>query len=352
MNESLAQQLSAYHDGELTVAERAELERQLAASPEGRHALASLRRLSDAVQQVPRPTVDAAFTADVMARLVRPPVVQPTTTAPRANARGTRQWLAVFSAAAAAVLLAVIFMPQGNQQPNQEVAHVEPAALQTANSALNPTEAVSSTGAQQTAAVVAQPTMTTSQADFEFVADLRKAQPGELVDALKRTGGKVAVVHLVVVDLQPGFDSLQVLLAEHKIGPSSGGKTHAAQTHVAVLVKANETELDDVLRGLKYQPQFVAAAVEPAHETDAISHLADTRMTGRGQLPLSDETELKQLGVEAASTVEIAKRLPAPGRISRAPGSLPANTLGNNDGQKPEERKVLFVLTQGALPGR
>lgn len=349
MDEALRERLSAYHDSELTAAERLEVEQLLASSAAARRELETLQRVSTLMRQTRRPAAPVGLATSVVAAIdSTTPATSTTTARPLTQTTAAwRKWIAGALVAAALLLVAVVFN-SGNSEP-------DPGQSQLAQSGTQPGEAqrtsVTPSGSQNSQDTQVPPVAVAAEGpvEYEYVADLRKSQPGDLIEAIKKTGSHVSVVHLVVVDLQPGLEKLQVLLAEHNIADTGSNKTTNPQTHVAVLVKATDPELADVLRRLKFQQDFVAAAVESTTNNSELGKLADTKLPKAGQVAVSDPTELQKLGVHPAQPQEIARRLPPPGTRIRAPGTLPANTQGDNDGQKVPERKVLFVLTEGQI---
>lgn len=101
------EQLTAYLDGELSVAERANVEAWLARDPEARRVLDELRRTSAAVQGLPRERVPGDFAAGVMARLERESLLGATLrmdgAAPTASPRPA--WLRPLAMAASLLLV-------------------------------------------------------------------------------------------------------------------------------------------------------------------------------------------------------------------------------------------------------
>ena len=108
--------LSAYVDGELTANERAEIETQLASSPEWRAVLDELRTTRDAVRALPLVDAPDGF----WERQLSPTggqVLDLTAARGHRVHRPTRftRWAASATSAAAVVVLGVTFVPQNEQ---------------------------------------------------------------------------------------------------------------------------------------------------------------------------------------------------------------------------------------------
>jgi anti-sigma factor RsiW len=120
--------LSAYLDGELTDAERAQVETQLASSPEWRQELAEVRSARDAVRGLPERDAPAGFWDAVYAHVaadtddevnddVVVPIAVPITAAP-SHPRRHWAWIAASAAAVAAVVAIVVLPHRSEVSPN------------------------------------------------------------------------------------------------------------------------------------------------------------------------------------------------------------------------------------------
>jgi hypothetical protein len=100
------EQLSAYIDGELSAAERAELERHIPGCPECQEALGELRRVHDLLAALPMPKAPRSFALPLD---IRPPAhpAQPATqqTAPRRSRASLIQWTGAIAATIGLFLL-------------------------------------------------------------------------------------------------------------------------------------------------------------------------------------------------------------------------------------------------------
>ena len=116
--------LSAYLDGELTDAERAQVETQLESSPEWREELAEVRAAREALRGLPERDAPAGFWDAVYAHVaadtddeVDDDVVVPITAAP-SHPRRRWAWIAASAAAVAAVVAIVVLPHRSEVSPN------------------------------------------------------------------------------------------------------------------------------------------------------------------------------------------------------------------------------------------
>jgi hypothetical protein len=100
------EQLSAYIDGELSAAERAELERHIPGCPECQEALGELRRVHDLLTALPMPKAPRSFALPLDTRLpARPGQPSPQQTATRRSRAGLIQWAGAIAATIGLFLL-------------------------------------------------------------------------------------------------------------------------------------------------------------------------------------------------------------------------------------------------------
>lgn len=124
-----AELLSAYLDGEVTDAERAQVEARLADDPAAAELLAELRGASESIRALPRDTVDGNFTADVLAALdgdSAAAAAASITPASRTESfwqrPGVRRGVGWACLAAAASFMLVVFQPPGEDAGEPRVA--------------------------------------------------------------------------------------------------------------------------------------------------------------------------------------------------------------------------------------
>ena len=100
------EQLSAYIDGELSAAERAELERHIPRCPECQEALGELRRVHDLLAALPMPKAPRSFALPLDTRLpARPAQSSPQQIATRRSRAGLIQWAGAIAATIGLFLL-------------------------------------------------------------------------------------------------------------------------------------------------------------------------------------------------------------------------------------------------------
>jgi hypothetical protein len=100
------EQLSAYIDGELSAAERAELERHIPGCPECQEALGELRRVHDLLVALPMPKAPRSFALPLDTRLpARPGQPASQQTATRRRRAGLIQWAGAIAATIGLFLL-------------------------------------------------------------------------------------------------------------------------------------------------------------------------------------------------------------------------------------------------------
>jgi hypothetical protein len=130
--------LSAYLDNELTLTERAEVERQLASELDAQRSLNELRAVRRTVKCLPTERAPATLAANVGRRLESLRNTPPAVAGPR-RGLNTRRWAWPLAAVAAALVIG-FFGIQPNAAPNgNEVAQVSPApAIETIAAATQP----------------------------------------------------------------------------------------------------------------------------------------------------------------------------------------------------------------------
>lgn len=327
--------ISAYHDGELTAAERAEAERLLASSPEARAELEAYRHVSSLLRESGRPTLDRDLTPVVM-QTIEQQMLLPTTTQPlRSQQADWKKWAAVVAAVAMCLIVVVgINMQRDPQLPvvvkNDPVKSIEVTPKPQDNNVT----IVKTTPDVKPIEVGIAP----EDLPLDVIENLKKAVPGKIVRYLKQSGKDVAVFHLMVLDVQPGLESLQMILSAQQI---SGSPEKNGQVGVmAVYVQANQDQMDKVIAELirEEQKQFVALAVQQPVKADDVEKLVKRQPSevASQQVPLK-LGQLTSLGVNPVQSEQIVAS--RNNRSSRAP-ALP-RALGGDDSPM---RKVLIVL--------
>lgn len=228
--------LSAYHDGELTAAERQEVERLLEDSPDARAELEDYRALSEMLRGMSAEPVPAGTRAAVMRRIERELLVPAALPVPSSRKSRRRLWVlaGLLTSAAAIVLVAVIADRNLSGKPdNRLVAAAKPGPRSEPAGSLPRLErslGSESAPAPMAREPVADENLAEKQADAAALASVSNAAvanslalgkdtaTGDVLSYLEqRSDGEVVVVQATVVDVRTALNSLQVLLAKNSI---------------------------------------------------------------------------------------------------------------------------------------
>jgi hypothetical protein len=278
--------ISAYHDGELTAAERGEVEQLLASSPEARAELDAYRRVSNLLREAGRPALQTDLTPLVMQQIKQQMSLPTTESRPTRRANWTR-WISI-AAVAAGLMVAVKLgwqaPPQAddvaklhNQNPSVPQIPINTVTPQPQNHDQNNSSLVANNATLKTSNPEVKPAeiqITASDIPLEVIENLKRANPGKIVRFLKQSGKDVAVFHLMVLDTKPGLESLQVILSAQQI---SGPKGQVGQAGVmAIYVEANQDQMDKVIAALQSeeQKQFIALAVQQLMKSKKSSRIS------------------------------------------------------------------------------
>lgn len=351
-DKSLNSLVSAYHDGELTAAERLEVESLLATSAEARAELEGYRRMSSLLREAGSPPSGIDLAPLVM-QTIGQQQVQPTRVTRPQERSITTPWTAI--AAVAAGLIAVVGLtwqmapnngPQvANRQPDKkpvpspviDTNDVKPetkTAVAVASQDVKPVapevKPEAKPGVQQVAA---------ADLPLDVIKNLKRVNPAKIVTYLSKSGKDVSVFHLMVLDTKPGLESLQLILSSQQIAaPKDGGEQSGV---MAVYVEANQNQLDKVIAELQReeQPQFVGLAVQQspvkAEELRKIVKSSATDVASQ-QVPLK-QGELTTLGVNPVQSEQMIAALKGRG------GRSVVAPLASNGDSNPI-RKLLIIL--------
>lgn len=117
--------LSAYVDGELTDAERAEVQRRLADDPRAQEFVDELRSIGEQMQALPKLTLGEDLRSTILQRAERTMLLgDDSQTTPRSRDNGSRRWLWAAMAVAATLLLS--FMLPTAEQDEESIASAKP----------------------------------------------------------------------------------------------------------------------------------------------------------------------------------------------------------------------------------
>jgi hypothetical protein len=228
--------LSAYHDGELTAAERQEVERLLEDSADARAELEDYRALSEMLRALPAEPVPAGTRAAVLRRIERELLLPaaPRVPVPRKPRRKLWVFAGLFTSAAAILLVAVIAERNRPGKPDDQLVAAADKAPRTES--VEHLSRLSRSLAAEAAPVSREPDSNemlakaktpTDAAGLASVSNAVAAKSlafgkdtatGDVLSYLEqRPDGEVVVVQATVVDVREALNSLQVLLAKNSI---------------------------------------------------------------------------------------------------------------------------------------
>ncbi len=344
--------LSAFHDGEITPAERAAAQQRLATSADARRELSELQQISSLLKEVPRDRLPYEFPQQVLQAIEREMLIplRPAESLEPARTSSSRRWIgaaAVLTSAAGLLLLVRALDDRAGRDvvPGQRLAGTQsvpeaPVGI-TADSAspmvaensvaLGRTRDLAVGAAGQNSVLANAPTNTFARARFsggasgdKFVLDqaaLRTADVGEVVRAIQQTeGDEVAVVFLTVVDRQEGLNGLQLLLTKnHFTQPEAKGKSDSvspsagdADEMQAVLVKSDAAQLTAALQQLGQEKYLQSLEVD---QPILLAQLDEAR---------GDRAVLAEKSISTDAKRENAKSLPnSASATRRAKSALP-----------------------------
>ena len=316
------ERLSAYHDGELSAADRAAVERELSDDPADRAVLAEYRRLSALLHALPADPVPAPIAGVLRDRLAEE--------RGRSAARRAARRIAA-AILAASVVAAVFFLPDDpvgtawlalneptavdrerlaevelrrqsspagppaglagrSERVEQELAFVpEPAApdavvAESLGDAVPPPGATSSDSArtERGAAGAAPP----AAPGFPFGPDAAESKAwavGDLIPLAAPDGG-VAVVYFQVLDARRARDEVELLLSRHRVAPRPAGPAgEASDGELAVLVVSPGANVAAALEELVRSDLVVAVEPRTPIPADAVA-VADRPAEADGEL--------------------------------------------------------------------
>lgn len=361
MNERSTEDLiSAYYDGELTPAERETVERLLETSAEARQTLDVYRALSGLMHELPQQRAPAEFADAVMRAAERRtlfPVAPGSAAALVARSASPRRrwnrrtlWVTAVTTSAAAMLLFMVKFT-AKQPPERSASEAPNPAIvmgwqqpgkRSAHPLANPddsaewsfpaqqdhdfeesehlTAAGPSTGAVAVSmALNKEITNGTLSRDGSVRQTLvlknpqQKIEVGKFVEALDTSGGKVAVVNMLVVDIQKGLNSLQVLLARNHIPEQSDADKSAVGGKDRTAKGANETSSNLVAIWVEAKNEQLSAVLEGLAQKDEILALQDDGSIDIAQLnqaaPVRTQSAAKQENLVTAANVSINRVL-------------------------------------------
>lgn len=386
--------LSAFHDGEITAAERAVVEQQLATSADARRELSEIKQVSALLKELPRDRLPSEFPQQVLQAIEREMLIpsQPTDAAETSAAKASRsrRWIsaAALLTSAAGLFLLVRALEDGAgrgvsddqrlassltmQSAPAEFAADSPMPMAVDGSRSLDRENEAAAGATSLGGFANRARVAGGENLYFDQSTLGDAEIGDVIRAIQRTeGDEVAVVYLTVVDRRPGLDNFQLLLTRNKIARSEGESepiasrlavpSEGADEMQAVLVKADAAQLETALEELRKEKYLRSL------EVDQPILLAELSEAPNGRAYAADKTisdsvkreEAKSLS-EAATSARRSKAAPADAiekKLTKAPAPAPADKPAgppakaseSRDAKEPFAKQYRFGLSSQAL---
>lgn len=325
------EKLSAWLDDELSLDERAEVEKLLAESPGLRQELEEMQRLSGRLKRLPVSQAPPELQQAVMRSIERETLLA-AADLPEV-ARGGRLVRLLTTAAGIALVVGGGIWFAGHN--GQQVVDADPNApeIVTINRDSGPNMQANKREVKMS---VELPTR-----QFEIDrAKLGEADIGDIVEAVRQDGESVSIVHLTVVDRQAGLESLRVLLAHEEI-PLDGSKEalpvgdKVGKGMVAVFVESKSDQLSRTIQQMAQKLQLEALSVSDALP---IAELDSDLRSELGIAASGDQSgTARAISVQEGSSLE--KMISESGSYSAGSESTGEST--SDDGAV----RVIFVLT-------
>ena len=377
--------LSAFYDGELSPAEADSLRKYVEATPDARRELDDFKRISQLLGELPGEKLGPEFRAQVMQTAEREMLI-PAAEATARRARSLKRlWpgLIALTASAAALVLGVWLVNRSNLNERGVRTSGSPVAATSgdASRAGTPAATAPSLAAKEgtrTAEIPAAPAgggflgggkaggiqqsfhagqQLAHNKELVIKQELDGAKVGDVVEALEKSGDRVSVVHLTVVDRQEGLDKLRVLLSDNgirddnaivlapkdnsndakgksakagvapKVAKEAGAKASApvGEQFICVVVEATTEQLTKALAELMEQEKFRELRYDAT--TVAVASLNDH---------LPPEARLEAL----ASDMVQSKKAPAESSLQDAESLQRSSATTQNEKPKAAQQKV------------
>jgi len=250
------ERLSAWLDDELTLNERAEVERLLAESPEFRRELTELEQVSALVKGLPNSGAPVELKASILRAIERDTLL-----AGAGSETGRSRWLVQILAAAAAVLAAGMVTWWGTtQRPEAQVAEAPPVRSFSSSPGISAANKPESDQALANASA-RQPGMDETTLNIPR-EQLDQVRIGDVIQAVEQNGDQVSVIRLTVVDRKAGAAALQVLLAREQIPVNESSDAGL----VTVTIESSSERLERALHEMRQQVEFDLLSVGPPAE--------------------------------------------------------------------------------------
>ncbi|MDB5390383.1 MAG: hypothetical protein JWM11_6029 [Planctomycetaceae bacterium] len=367
--------ISAYCDGELNAIELARAEELLQTSEAARAELQGYRKLSALLHDSVRPLAQANLASGVLQAIQQQGVTTPSSTTVAAshetsrNSRG-RSWvskrLLTLLVTSAACLAVVVWLGTNRGNGKQELVKIDqpqPVENQSLTTEVH-TEVVKPNELAvarvepkpELIKIVTKPAakpLEANQLPVELIADLKNSNVGRIQKFIRDNKDGVTVFHLMVVDLKPGMESLELILSAQEISAMDGKPVNDRSDVVAVYVEAKQDKMDAIVQQIKVEHEkFLALAVQRDAVPNAqVAALAAKKTTDSSQSIPINVSELENVGVEPLKSEQITMARNEKGRrSSRPPGKLLANSDDTVNKVNESPMLKLLILVEKATP--
>jgi anti-sigma factor RsiW len=263
------ERLSAWLDNELSLKERADVEKLLAASPDLRDGLDDFEKLSTLLRSVPQSVAPPELHSAVMRAIERESLLAAATMAEHdgsVSASRTRRFgrvLATSVALAVAISAGVWFFGSDGH----EVAETDSVPASQRIVSANGPVAVSAANKREIPAGDGSAVPVESRQRVLQIRrnDLDAARVGDIVEAVETDGDSVSVIRLTVINRRNGMHDLQVLLSRQNIRTGDDESPEANDGElVAVYVQSDPELLRKAMAELRDRVEFDSLDVTPS----------------------------------------------------------------------------------------
>jgi hypothetical protein len=332
--------LSAYFDGEATPEESAAAERRMYESDEARREHREIGEISRLLQSLPRDTPPQELAPSVLQRAERETLLAADKQLTSTSAvRRTRLVIGGSLFATAAAVLAMVWLVDSPPEPDDRVADMgiastgsaapettlerEVAARNDVARASVPVEAETAGGSRRlfsegaadmptaasesppTSVIPSKPGPGREPADAVEVADaglpedfdLNKARIGDVIPYLERSGDRVTVIKIAVVDVERAVGVLRVTLAKYSVPRYSDWPAEAVAEEDSGLVEF-KNQADGLLA--------IYAEAPGEHLANAMDHFRQQYQDEKKTVSLAMEPALELNHVEVAAIDPVA----------------------------------------------
>lgn len=250
------ERLSAWLDDELTLDERAEVERLLAESPELRQELTELAQVSALVKGLPGSGAPVELKASILRAIERDTLLAGT--GPETGR--SRRLFRILTVAAAVLAAGMVTWWGMTQRSETQVAETPPVR------SFSSSPGISAANKPEPRKVAAnapahQPGMDETTLNIPR-EQLDQVRIGDVIQAVEKNGDQVSVIRLTVVDRKAGAAALQVLLAREQISVNGSSD----EGLVTVTVDSSSERLQRALQEMRQQVEFDLLSVGPPAE--------------------------------------------------------------------------------------